>query len=211
MRKESNVRRHWAYLKTVLRHKFWVFWFCLQFDVPIWTALLHDWDKFLPDEWFPYARTFYKPDGTKQYVESPDFAHAWMLHQHRNKHHWQYWLTISALNLYEKVREGNILVWDRGVAQEVTRTANGYALRTINSPQYYAGDMPPLARQEMLADWFGAGRAYNPDWDPTEPRKWYEKAKEFMKLSPHTREWVERELLVREEAYLNRRSRSVGP
>lgn len=92
------MKRHLAYLKYVLRHKWFVLVACIQLKVPIWIAILHDWDKFLPDEWLPYARCFYKSDGTKQYVEGDDFSRAWNYHQKRNKHHWQYWM----------------LTWDRG-------------------------------------------------------------------------------------------------
>ncbi len=92
------MRRHFAYARYVLRHKWFVFVACIKLDVPLWIAIFHDWDKFLPDEWFPYARTFYKPDGSKQYVESEAFTFAWNAHQKRNKHHWQYWM----------------ITWDRG-------------------------------------------------------------------------------------------------
>lgn len=84
--------RHWQYLKYVMRHKLYVFQACLKLGVPIWIAIFHDWDKFLPDEWFAYARTFYAPDGSNQYKPDNSFAIAWLLHQNRNKHHWQYWL-----------------------------------------------------------------------------------------------------------------------
>lgn len=90
--------RHWEYLKYVLRHKWYVFLAGLPLHVPIFTLILHDWDKFLPDEWFPYAKTFYNKDGSKTYNEHPEFSMAWNHHQKRNKHHWQYWL----------------LTWDRG-------------------------------------------------------------------------------------------------
>lgn len=92
------MMRHWQYLKYVLRHKLFVFQAGLALNVPILMLLFHDWDKFLPDEWLPYARCFYAPDGTKQYKESSDFTNAWNLHQKRNKHHWQFWL----------------ITWDRG-------------------------------------------------------------------------------------------------
>lgn len=92
------MRAHLYYLKYVLRHKWFVFWACLKMGVPFWIALFHDWDKFLSDEWFAYVHTFYAPDGSKQYKESAEFSIAWLLHQNRNKHHWQYW----------------ILTWDRG-------------------------------------------------------------------------------------------------
>jgi hypothetical protein len=64
----------------------------------LWLALIHDLSKFYPSEWFPYARTFYKTDGSKQYNETAEFAKAWNYHQKRNKHHYQYWL----------------ITWDRG-------------------------------------------------------------------------------------------------
>ena len=203
------MKRHFSYLKAVLRHKWFVFLACFRFGVPIWTAILHDWDKFLPDEWFPYARTFYTPNGEKQYKESVEFARAWMLHQHRNKHHWQYWLWVQTTshNCAIPLRESDYLVWDRGESQRVVRRNSGsevwYELR---SP--FPGDeaccpdpMTDLARREMLADWFGAGRAYNSDWTPLEPRKWYEKEKDKMILHPETRAGVEAELLRQEEEY----------
>ena len=92
-------RRHLAYLRYVLRHKYYV-WRGSRIvgDIPLWRVIIHDWDKFLPDEWWPYAETFYAPDGTGRYVESPELAAAWNQHQKRNRHHWQYWL----------------LTWDRG-------------------------------------------------------------------------------------------------
>jgi hypothetical protein len=92
------MARHLAYLKYVLRHKWFVLLAGLKLDVPLMILIFHDWDKFLPDEWLPYARTFYNKDGSKRYQEFPEFAKAWLLHQNRNKHHWQYWM----------------ITWDRG-------------------------------------------------------------------------------------------------
>lgn len=86
------MKRHLAYLKYVLRHKWFVFLACRVHQVPLWRAILHDWHKFLPSEWAPYARCFYKPDGSKQYLQSNEFAVAWLKHQHRGKHHWQHWI-----------------------------------------------------------------------------------------------------------------------
>lgn len=192
------MRRHLAYLRAVCRHKWFVFLACLQMGVPLWSAILHDWDKFLPDEWLPYARTFYKPNGEKQYVESVDFARAWMKHQHRNKHHWQYWLGITIVdhNFGMALKEGNYLVWDRGQAQEIVKRNSAgtewYELRDV--PSYYpidAAPMPDRDRREMIADWMGAGRAYMKGWTPAEPLKWYEKNKDNMILHPETRAWVE--------------------
>lgn len=192
------MRRHFAYARYVFRHKFFVFLECLKLGVPIWIALLHDWDKFLPDEWLPYARTFYKPDGSRQYVESVEFAHAWMLHQHRNKHHWQYWLWVEILthNCANPLREMDYLVWDRGNAQRVVKR---YSLSKewLEIQEPFPGDtvccpdpMPDVYRREMLADWRGAGRALGfPD-----TTGWYEKNRDKMMLHPKTRAWIESQL-----------------
>jgi hypothetical protein len=70
----------------------------------IWRGIIHDWSKLRPSEFIPYANHFYgdntgikkgrsdsgyyKPTNTG----NPDFDYAWLLHQKRNKHHWQYWI-----------------------------------------------------------------------------------------------------------------------
>lgn len=112
---------HIAYLRYVLRHKWFVFLGCLKLKVPLWQAIVHDWDKFMPDEWFPYVNTFYKPDGSKQYNETLEFAQAWNAHQKRNKHHWQYWL----------------LTWDRG--EEVALAMPEEHIREMVADWYGAG------------------------------------------------------------------------
>lgn len=187
------MRRHWQYLKYVLRHKWFVFKACLQLGVPLWIAILHDWDKFLPDEWLPYARTFYAPDGTKQYVESVDFARAWMKHQHRNKHHWQYWCNIQITDTTQVLWDTNILIWDRGTAQEIVLRGDPqphYELRDIKYNRITCHPMPDVYRREMLADWRGAGQALGfPD-----TAAWYAKNKDNIKLHQDTREWLEEEL-----------------
>jgi hypothetical protein len=86
------------YLKYVIRHKWFVLRACRKTGTSLWRGLIHDLSKFRPSEWGPYVRTFYAPDGSKQYKETEEFAVAWNLHQKRNKHHWQAWL----------------LTWDRG-------------------------------------------------------------------------------------------------
>jgi hypothetical protein len=125
--------------------------------------VLHDWDKFLPGEFIPYARCFYNPDGSKRNLRDASgyydaarvggaFDYAWLLHQKRNKHHWQWW----ALPLDD-------------------------------------GGLKPLPMgqrhwQEMVCDWIGAGRAYNserPVW------VWYEKNKGHIILDAETRMRVE--------------------
>jgi hypothetical protein len=150
------MKRHLAYLKYLLRHKWFVFVACFTCGVPLWRAIIHDWHKFLPSEWLAYAHTFYNRDGSRaKYAETPGFMQAWNFHQKRGKHHWQFWL----------------LTWDRG--------------GTV------ALDMPLTYVDEMLADWWGAGRAITGDWDAI---TWYEKNKSKMILSECTRMYVEASL-----------------
>ena len=98
----------------------------------LWLALIHDWSKFLPSEWFPYVRAFYNKDGSSKYEETDEFNYAWKYHQNRQKHHHQYWLLkmddgrVVPLKMPEKyVREmlgdwigaglvitGKLEVWD---------------------------------------------------------------------------------------------------
>lgn len=159
------MRSHWQYLQYVLRHKWFVFLACIQLGVPLWIAIFHDWDKFLPGEWFPYVHFFY-PNGKKKdvrnatgYYKPTDtgdaaFDFAWLLHQKRNKHHWQWW----------------VLPEDSG------------GVKVLPMQEVY--------RREMLADWIGAGRAQGTPatW------KWYAANKDKMQLHPATRDWIEVQL-----------------
>lgn len=91
------------YLKYVVWHKWFVFLECYKMGL-FWRGIVHDWSKLRPSEFIPYANHFYgdktgikkgrtgsgyyKPTNT----DNPDFDYAWLLHQKRNKHHWQYWI-----------------------------------------------------------------------------------------------------------------------
>ena len=135
------MNRHIAYLKVVLRHKWFVFLACRRLGVPLWIALVHDWRKFLPRQWFPYARNFYEPDGTKRPGNRADsgdksFQLAWLDHQ-RARHHWQAWCVIEDAE-------------------------NGAAVLTLL-------EIPEVYLRERLADWMGAGLAY----DSYKPHEWW--------------------------------------
>ena len=96
MPKHLLLATHLLYLRYVLRHKWFVFWAGLELGVPVWQLIIHDWHKFLPDEWFAYARNFY---GTPAQKEDPGtregFSRAWLKHQNRAPHHWQYWIRLE--------------------------------------------------------------------------------------------------------------------
>lgn len=53
----------------------------------------HDKSKFESDEYIAYDKFFY---GENRSVEiANEFQKAWLLHIHRNHHHWQHWILIS--------------------------------------------------------------------------------------------------------------------
>jgi len=157
------MRRYITYLSYVLRHKWFVFLECCKLGVP-WLGLIHDWSKFRPDEFVPYARHFHLPDGSKRPKQrdktgyykptdtgDSDFDYAWFLHQKRNKHHWQYW----------------------------TQPEDGGGLKILPIPKQYA--------KEMLADWRGAGKAQG----TPNTSVWYHNNSHKLCLDEGTRDWIE--------------------
>jgi hypothetical protein len=195
--------RHWAYLKYVIRHKWFVFVAGCRLGIP-WLALLHDLSKFLPDEWRWYARHFYAPDGSKQTWQGKDgfyvaagndtkFDRAWLKHIKRNKHHPQHWVRVSWSPCYDGVE--NILLNDDGYATcLVCRKRYRYAEPGPDYPQgavqVYVSEMPERYRREMLADWIGAGMAQGtPD-----TLGWYAARGKNHPFGPETRAWIEAQL-----------------
>ena len=80
--------RYDKYLWYVLKHKWFVMLECFKRGL-FWRGLTHDLSKFRPSEFIPYARYFYGKEST-EVEEWFDFA--WLLHQKRNDHHWQWWI-----------------------------------------------------------------------------------------------------------------------
>lgn len=163
------IRVQWQYFKYLVRHKFWVTYYCFK-DGLIWRGLTHDASKFKPSEWLPYSNFFYGPKGEeirakrkkaggyyKPYGTGDEaFDFAWLLHQKRNDHHWQWW----------------ILPKDDG------------SIKTM--------PMKEKALREMICDWRGAGRAQG--YGDNTP-SWYAANKQNMKLHPDTLEQVEQKLV----------------
>lgn len=56
-------------------------------------GMSHDYSKIQPDEYAAYDAYFY--GGNKSFDVVKAFNMAWLLHIHRNPHHWQYWLLIN--------------------------------------------------------------------------------------------------------------------
>ena len=178
----SDWKKHWHYLRYVLRHKRLVLEECRKRGIP-WRGVLHDMSKFSRAEWGPYADYFYGKWPT--YAEASAFhrAHygsrwtrewaqrrfdaAWLHHIHRNTHHWQHWL------LHEDDGEVKAL------------------------------DMPYACILEMVADWWGANRAIHGPPADDNPllrydgvQAWYRENRDKLILSEWTRWQVERLLYL---------------
>lgn len=172
------MKKHWLYLKYVVRHKYFVFREGLRLDVPIIQLIAHDWTKFLPREWFPYADTFYggpyrtheeifseptlvvsgvfiRPDYNEKSKEAVKdaFDRAWLAHQHASPHHHQHW----------------VLRQDSG------------AVKVLEMPEHFA--------REMVADWIGAGLAMGKGRG--DAKEWYIRNQDCMLLHSATRAYVE--------------------
>ena len=130
------------YLSYVIRHKWFVMIECFKVGL-YWRGIIHDMSKFYPGEFIPYAKYFYgtwiKNDqchgdiggrisykDTEMGVEEV-FNIAWLKHQHRNDHHWQYWILrlddggTTIFNMPHKAMKEMICDW-KGAGQAINRT-----------------------------------------------------------------------------------------
>ncbi len=99
--------KHLRYLKYVVRHKWFVFVAGLELGVPVVRLFFHDWTKLLPREWLPYTEFFYGDHMSREQAFALDydfpvpadvelaFEQAWLHHQNKNDHHWQYWIRLG--------------------------------------------------------------------------------------------------------------------
>ncbi len=89
---------YWKYFKYIVEHKWNVGIECLKMLMPI-HAITHDLSKFRPSEFIPYAKFFKAKNRSKEYKTSdegdPNFQTGWNLHQKRNRHHWNYWVSVT--------------------------------------------------------------------------------------------------------------------
>lgn len=185
-----RMRTHWLYLKAVLRHKRFVYEEGRKLGLTAWRCLIHDWQKFMPIEWFPYANAFYGSGGGKTGKPQGDraFDRAWHHHQKFGPHHWQHWIYVrGGWEPYHQMQaiDLGILMEDSG---KIMWLSSG---KEIVDPdvlaKLYAEPMPDKYRREMLADWRGANRAYG---DKT-LAEWYAWSKDARRLHSETQAWIE--------------------
>ncbi len=109
-------------------------------------GLWHDISKLLPSEFFPYANYFY---GEKSSCIEQKFNYAWLLHQKRNKHHWQWWL------LQED--EGNLIIlpMSDGCRKEMLADwiGAGKALGKTDTRGWYLANRHKINIHEDTREW----------------------------------------------------------
>ena len=112
----------------------------------------HDYSKSELDEYEAYDKYFYGGNRSYQVVE--DFNYAWLMHIHRNPHHWQHWVLLC-----DEPNEGEIIL-----------------------------DMPYQYILEMICDWWAFSWAKENLYEIFD---WYDKRKDYIKISDKTRKTVE--------------------
>ncbi len=220
---------HWRYLLYLIRHKWFVFIEGLRLRVPLWRLIVHDWTKFLPDEWVPYARYFYGPKADAGYhifdgkqlvpkMEPPQsvrdaFDRAWNFHQKRNPHHWQYWLLAN-----DNPRPNFLFQSHDGGVTHVTinRASDGRPAALLWDVDL-EWDFPADVQRELKLELMRVPQALPmPDADAREmladwrgagralgkpdTLAWYTANKDNINLHLETREWIEAELAFQAES-----------
>lgn len=86
------MNKLFIHLKTVFRHKYWVFRYCWKCGMPI-RGLLHDMSKLGPSELIPNLK-YIEPGKSPINVakEKDGYSRAWMHHKSHNPHHHVYWM-----------------------------------------------------------------------------------------------------------------------
>lgn len=88
----NNVKRAFEWIKENLPDLLDLY-FGDAGDLEQQICLKHDESKDQQDEYDAYDRYFY--GNNKSFAVVQEFNYAWLLHQHRNPHHWQYWVLIN--------------------------------------------------------------------------------------------------------------------
>lgn len=126
----NDIKRYIKYFWYVIKHKWYVFIECCKYNI-IWQGIIHDLSKFSVKEFYAYAQYFFPDPEMKICVFTSnimaeeehkqkmkvknDFDYAWLHHQHKNKHHWNYWVidqyNCKALQIPEKYVKEMVCDW----------------------------------------------------------------------------------------------------
>jgi len=111
---KTTIKIYWNYFRYIIEHKKNVAIECFKMGL-YWHAITHDLSKFLPSEFFPYAIKFFSGDYAYKYFEvESNFNIAWLYHQRRNKHHWDYWVNSDgkSIQMPEKYIKQMVVDWN---------------------------------------------------------------------------------------------------
>jgi hypothetical protein len=197
-----NLNAHWRYAKYVARHKWYVFRECLRLGVPLHQALLHDWSKFLPGEWLPYARYFYglpKVGDIVQVACIDNFGGPARVVETRRSDTNRYKVEMLDRNPDAPFWAHDFEVRDLAEAIDAfDRAWNAHQKRQPHHWQFWilirdTGEAAPLDMplrfvREMVADWAGAGRTITGKLDVAD---WYARNAHKMNLHPRNRREAE--------------------
>lgn len=86
--RKRMVRAYWRNSLYNIEHKLNVLIECWHEGLYV-QGIIHDLSKFSPAEFLPYSRRFFSD---KKNPEELAWKYAWLHHQHRNRHHWNYWV-----------------------------------------------------------------------------------------------------------------------
>lgn len=151
-----NLKPTLKYFILTLKHKYFVFKAGLKLDVPIYRLLRHDISKFYFSELPNYGNQFFGPG------DKPNkFIRAWLKHQNRNDHHWEFWIPRTGHN----------------------RCKPPY-------PNNEPLEMSKNSTKEMIADWIGATRAYDGKWPDIDNWEWFNKNFNKIKIHENTRKYI---------------------
>ena len=90
--KEQMIKNIFLHLKTILIHKWWVFYYCCKLGI-IWQGITHDLSKFSYTEFSESVKFFQggKASPIPVAKSTQGYSKAWQHHKGRNPHHYEYW------------------------------------------------------------------------------------------------------------------------
>lgn len=97
------MRYHLRHFGLTMQHKYWVFCEGRKLNVPLLQLLIHDWSKFLPDEWMAYIHFYRGAALDKNTMEK---------HHQRNRHHPEWWVKDGeVLPMEDRFRREMLADW----------------------------------------------------------------------------------------------------
>lgn len=152
----GNFRPTCKFLWRTTVHKWWVLRAGLRTKAPLWRLVIHDWTKYTPAEAPHYGRRHY---GAKDDILG--FVKAWNNHHKTHKHHWEWYIPVTAHRL-SPVKAGQPLPMPEWAVREMVAD-------WLGASKAYEGFFP-----ETLAGW-----------------DWYHKEERSMRLHDETKALVD--------------------